>query len=273
MASDRTGLKQVFSWLAVGPALSNFLGPVQAGLLIDTWGFSAAFASLAILPLLSWWLVSRTPREPMAAQGSNVSTHTAVLNLLADAGFRRLLLINWLLSVCWDVHTFVVPVLGHERGLSASVIGGLLGVFAVAAVCVRVLMPWVAASLREVQVLAVAMLITVLVYGIYPLLETAASMAAASACLGLALGTVQPMIMSMLHMQVPATRLGEALALRLMFINASSVLMPVALGLAGAAVGVAALFWVTAATVVGGLPLVKALGVAEPPSDRTSPSE
>ena len=29
---------------------------------------------------------------------------------------RRLLLVNWLLASCWDVHTFVVPVLGHERG-------------------------------------------------------------------------------------------------------------------------------------------------------------
>ena len=31
---------------------------------------------------------------------------------------------------CWDVHAFVVPVLGHERGFSASMIGFILGAFA-----------------------------------------------------------------------------------------------------------------------------------------------
>jgi hypothetical protein len=46
---------------------------------------------------------------------------------------RRLLMVNWLLASCWDVHTFVVPVLGHERGFSASAIGSILGAFAVAA--------------------------------------------------------------------------------------------------------------------------------------------
>ena len=54
-------------------------------------------------------------------------------DLLREPMFRRLLLVNWLLSSCWDVHTFVLPVLGHERGLSASVIGSILGAFAVAA--------------------------------------------------------------------------------------------------------------------------------------------
>ena len=38
-----------------------------------------------------------------------------------------MLLVNWLLASCWDVHTFVLPILGHERGLSASVIGAILG--------------------------------------------------------------------------------------------------------------------------------------------------
>jgi len=31
------------------------------------------------------------------------------------------------MASCWDVHTFVVPVLGHELGFSAAVIGAILG--------------------------------------------------------------------------------------------------------------------------------------------------
>ena len=71
-----------------------------------------------------------------------------------------LLLVNWLLSSCWDVHTFVVPVLGHERGYSASVIGTILGAFAVAAAVVRVFLPMLAARLREWAVVTAAMVVT-----------------------------------------------------------------------------------------------------------------
>jgi MFS-type transporter involved in bile tolerance (Atg22 family) len=74
-------------------------------------------------------------------------------------------------------------------------------------------------------------------------------MGACSVLLGLVLGTVQPMIMSTLHQITPAHRQGEALGLRLMSINASSVLMPMLFGAAGAVAGVAPVFWVVGAAV------------------------
>jgi MFS family permease len=67
--------------------------------------------------------------------------------------------------------------------------------------------------------------------------------------LGLVLGAVQPMIMSTLHQITPKHRQGEALALRLMSINASSVLMPMLFGAAGAVAGVAPVFWVVGTAV------------------------
>jgi hypothetical protein len=63
------------------------------------------------------------------------------------------------------------------------------------------------------------------------------------------LGAVQPMIMSTLHQITPAHRQGEALGLRLMSINASSVLMPMLFGAAGAIAGVAPVFWVVGTAV------------------------
>ncbi len=55
--------------------------------------------------------------------------------------------------------------------------------------------------------------------------------------LGLALGSVQPMIMSTLHHLTPTDRHGEAIALRSMTINLSSTVMPLVFGVAGAALG------------------------------------
>jgi len=256
-ARDGTELKRMFSWLSLGPAASNFVGPVLAGLCIDhfaqvlAWGddlagFRAAFACLALLPLISWLLVrsaasAQTLHPPVARD--NTQPLASAWELLRAPRMRALLLVNWLLSSCWDVHTFVVPVLGHERQLSASVIGAILGGFAVAALLVRLLIPMVAAHAREWHVTTAAMLSTALLFAIYPLMRTAWAMAVCSVLLGFALGSVQPMIMSTLHHITPESQRSQALALRLMAINFSSVLMPLLFGSAGAVLGVSVLFW------------------------------
>ncbi|MDO8370995.1 MAG: MFS transporter [Polaromonas sp.] len=252
-------LRQVFSWLSIGPAISNFVGPFSAGLLIDhagampnsTSGYRAAFFLMAVLPLASWFLVRKTRELPPVIAAHDAQRRSA-WDLLRDTTFRRLMLVNWFLSSCWDVHTFVVPVLGFERGISASVIGSILGAFAVAAAAIRMVMPLVAAHLREWRVLAVAMLVTAVLFGVYPFMQTALGMGLCSVLLGLALGTVQPMIMSMLHQITPEARHGEALGLRLMAINASSVVMPMLFGTLGAVIGSAGVCWATGAVVGAG---------------------
>ena len=250
-AVDPTRLKQVFSWLALGPAVSNFVGPFAAGVLIDHSGFPLAFLFMATLPLVSWWWVHDARELPPVIRPQGHAPGTA-WDLLRDANFRRLLTVNWLLSSCWDVHTFVVPVLGHERGLSASVIGTILGAFAVATAVVRVALPLVATQLREWAVVAAAMGATAVLFAIYPLMHTAIGMGLCSVLLGTALGCVQPMVMSTLHQITPEHRHGEAVALRVMAINASSVGMPMLFGVAGAVIGISGVFWVAGAMVGGG---------------------
>ena len=258
-ANGALELRKVFGWLSIGPALSNFIGPFSAGLLIDHFGptpgslpgYRAAFLVLALLPLLSWWLLRRVQELPpiISAPGSPVPK---AWDLMSSPDFRRLMLVNWLLSSCWDVHTFVVPVLGFERGIPASVIGTILGAFAVAAAAVRVLLPLIANRIREWALLCAAMLMTALLFGLYPLMPTAWAMGICSVLLGLALGIVQPMVMSLLHQLTPDARHGEALGLRMMAINASSVVMPVLFGTAGAVIGIAGVFWFAGAAVGSG---------------------
>jgi sugar phosphate permease len=129
-------------------------------------------------------------------------------------------------------------------------IGTILGAFAIAAAVVRIVVPLVAAHLREWVVVAGAMTATAVLFGIYPLLHSALAMGVCSVLLGIFLGSVQPMVMSTLHQITPEHRHGEALGLRLMAINASSVLMPMLFGTAGALIGVSGVFWVTG-TLVG----------------------
>ena len=150
------------------------------------------------------------------------------------------------------MHAFVLPILGHERGLSASAIGSILGIFALSVAAVRLLIPVLAHRLSEAQVLAGAMLGTALVFAIYPLMHQAWAMGLCAVVLGMNLGSVQPMVMSTLHHITPPERHGEAIALRSMSINLSSTLMPLLFGVAGASIGAGGLFWVMGAAVGAG---------------------
>ncbi len=260
-AIDATELKRVFSWLGVAPALSNAVGPVLAGALIDLGGFRSAFIALTLLPLLGLWWARQVPLEAPPRQAGGERRQSS-WGLLKMPGMRRLLLINWLLSSSWDVHAFVVPILGHERGFSASAIGLVLGAFAMSVTAVRLVIPGLAHRLRESTVLAGAMLWTAAVFAVYPLVRSAGMMMLCAVLLGIALGAVQPMIMSTLHQITPQRRHGEAIALRSMTLNISSALMPLMFGLAGAAIGAATLFWAMAAGLGAGSLQARRIGSA-----------
>jgi MFS family permease len=263
LAHGPTELREVFSWLAIGPSLSNFVGPLLVGVLIDRVSFQAAFLAMATLPWLAWWLVRQVDRMPTIPWPDQALAPSSWA-MFREPAFRRLMLINWVLSSCWDVHTFLVPVIGHERGLSATVIGAILGSFAVAATLIRLVMPWMASRLQEGRVVGSAMIATSVLFMLYPLAHSAWLMAGLSVLLGFALGSVQPMIMITLHQITPHAQHGQALALRSMAINASSVLMPLLFGTVGTLVGVGVVFWAVAGVVGGGAPVAFSIRTAPP---------
>jgi MFS family permease len=251
VAQTPTQLRQAFSWMAIGPAIANFVGPFTAGLVIDHVSYRAAFFTMALLPLTTWlWIRPLDELPPIVHEPSRKGERA--WDLWAEPTFRRLLLVNWFIASSWDVHTFMVPVIGHERGMSASAIGTILGGFAVAAALVRVALPIVASRVQEWQLVAGVMIATAILFAIYPLMPVAAAMGVCSILLGVALGSVQPMVMSMLHQITPEHRHGEAVAMRLMAINVSSVAMPMMIGVLGSAVGVSGVFWLVGAWVGGG---------------------
>ncbi|CAM3960517.1 MFS transporter [Roseateles saccharophilus] len=245
MADQPGELKRIFSWMALGPALSNSLAPVIAGLLIDHAGMTASFGFATLLPLLAWGLAQKVPRhrpEPRAAS----HREPAAWDLFRLPAFRRLMLVNLVLSACWDAHSFVVPVVGHARGLSASSIGVVLGSFAVAATCVRLAIVRFADDLDEVRALRTAMVAAMLTFLAYAWLPGTAGLMCGSALLGTALGSVQPMILAMLHHVTPPERHGQALGLRMFAVNGATVAMPAGFGLLAAATALAAPMWLMA---------------------------
>lgn len=245
MADEPAELKRVFGWMALGPALSNSLAPVAAGLLIDHFSFRAAFILAVLLPVLAWLLASKVPRHPPKPRAEAGAAKPA-WELLRLPALRYLLLLNVVLAAAWDAHSFVVPVIGHAKGLSAASIGLVLAAFAAAAIVVRLAIIRWAEQLDEIKALRVAMVVAAVTLAGYVWLPGTPGLMLGSALLGLALGSVQPMVMAMLHQVTPPDHHGQALGLRMVATNAATVAMPVGFGLLAAASVSAAPLWLMA---------------------------
>jgi MFS family permease len=262
-SSNSTERMRMFSWLGIAPSLSNVVGPVAAGFMIDAGGFRAAYLLMLALPLVTWGCSRLIPREAEDRLAARNPVPHSAWTLLRARGLKRLLIVNWLLSACWDVHMFAVPILGFERGFNASTIGLIVGTFTLAVSGVRMLIPMWAHRLSEVAVLRAAMVGTGVVFALYPLAQSPWLMAGCAALLGLTLGSVQPMIMTTLHVLTPDGRYGEAIAMRSMVMNASSTAMPLLFGAAGTALGAAALFWLVGGAVASGSWMARLLPAGE----------
>lgn len=233
-----------FSLLALGYSVSGFIGPLIAGFAIDHYGYRAPFAILAVVALLpAAVLVANRFALPRAQRVADVAHHGGVRALLRHRTVRRVLAVNVLLSVGWDLHTVFVPIYGARIGLAASQIGMVLAAFAAATFAVRLAMPAIARRLTEHQVLTVALFAAGAVYLAFPFSQNAVMLGALSFCLGLGLGSGQPMVMSLLHLHTPAARIGEAVGVRMSLVQASSVAVPLLFGAIGASLGLTPVFW------------------------------
>ena len=242
-----------FSWLALGSSIAGLVGPVVSGLLIDAVGHRATFAVLVVVVIaalaLTWANRALLPVRDGTVTGPE-PLHP--FELLKYTELRRTLTATVLISMSWDLQTFVVPVHGTRVGLSASEIGFVLGAFAVATFTIRLAMPWLSRRFSEWQVLTYTLFNTTVAFLLFPFFSSLAPLMAVAFLLGLGLGAAQPNVMSLLHARSPAGRVGEALGLRTTIMNSSHVVLPLVFGAFGSVLGAAAMLWAMAAVVCGG---------------------
>lgn len=240
-----------FSVLALGFSTSSLIGPIASGVLIDALGHRAAFAATFVaLAAAATLLALHRHRLPSRHAPAATGNDKPMFDLLRHRGIRNVLIASGLVSMAWDLQTFMIPVYGTRIGLSASEIGLVLGSFAAATFAIRLAMPRIARSYHEWQVLTFTLLTGCVAFALIPLLQRLLPLAAAMFLLGLGLGAAQPNVMSLIHARAPVGRVGEALGLRTTIMNGSHVVLPLVFGAFGAVLGAAAVFW-TMATLLG----------------------
>jgi predicted MFS family arabinose efflux permease len=241
-----------FSWLALGFSISNSIGPLVAGYAIDGFGHARAFAVLALFPAIAFVLLWLRKRPLPRPEHVPLHKRAGVLDLLRIPGLRQTFWVSLLLATGWDLYTFIVPLYGARIGLSAAAIGVVLSTFALATFLVRLTMPLLIKRLKQWTVIFGALGVSGACYLLFPLAQSVPPLLLLSFVLGLGLGSAQPVVMSLLYAASPPGRQGEAVGLRTSLLNGSHTLIPLASGAASTAVGMAPVFWVLAAFLLGG---------------------
>ena len=243
-----------FSNFGLVMAGGSFFGPIIAGFSIDHIGHAQAYLVLAVIPLASVIIIaaSKALRDAKGKGGVKEEGASYSANLLQNVPLRRTLITSATILTATDLFQFYMPIYGHSIGLSASAIGTILSMFAVAAFVVRLVMPALVKRYSADTVLLWALYAGAVCYVLFPMFETAVLLAGVAFLLGLGLGCSQPVSLMLIYDRAPAGRSGEALGLRLTINNFTHIAVPMIFGSLGTVFGVAPVFFANAALLAAG---------------------
>ena len=234
-------------------ALGGMLGPLLVGLSIDHQGHVRTFLLLSLIVTAStvgWIACSRviphSGRAPKDAAGGSVR------ELLRQPSLRRIMVVSGLVVAGVDLYSFYMPIYGHSIGLSATMIGVVLGAFAAATFVVRTTLPLLVRRWGDDRVMTASMILAGLTFLLFPFVHQFVVLLLLSFVLGLGLGVGQPLSLIMTYNRAPAGRAGEALGLRFSVVNLTHMAIPLAFGTIGSALGLITVFVANSVLMLGG---------------------
>lgn len=247
-----------YSLLSMGWASATFIGPIVAGFAIDHIGHVQVFwllASFYVLPMLAFCF--RPGLLPGIVKHADHARHGSVLELWRMPKLRTVLITGAVLNSAQNLFSFYFPIYGHTLGLSASVIGTILGVVAVAAFVIRSILPLLTRKRTEAEILGYAFFVAAFAFTLYPFVSDPYALAAITFLFGLGSGCCKPLSMSLIYALTPPGRIAESMGLFRSVMNVTHLAIPLVFGSVGAAFGYATVFLSNATMLLGSGLLVR----------------
>ena len=247
-----------FGFYSLGVAITSLAAPPLTGLSIDHFGHQTTYALLALMPVgpLVFLLFFRMA-VPQAKAAAAAPEHRP-LDLLRNVPLRRALITAGIIETGGELYNFYMPIYGHSIGLSASRIGVVIGVYGVALLLARVVMPAMVKRTSEETVLFGSLSLTAVTCILFPFVADPVMLAVISFVFGLGLGCCGPLSMIITYNRAPDGRAGEAIGFRQSFNKFTEVVMPLLFGTLGSAFGLGPAFWLNAIFLGSGAALMKA---------------
>lgn len=242
-----------YALISLGFSGAGFLGPMVAGFSIDHLGYLFTFLILAlftVIPLLLLWF--RPGFLPPVGKREVAAVKRKAFDLWRVPDLRNTFIAGGIISSAWDLFQFYIPVYGYAIGLSASVIGMVLGVFALATFVIRLVLPHLIKKSREPEIFTYAIFVAAVAFMLFPFFRDAYALAAIAFLLGLGCGCGQPLSLSLIYALSPRERVSESTGLRVTVNNFAHLMIPLLFGSIGTVFGYFPVFISNAAMLVAG---------------------
>ena len=245
-----------FSNFSLTGSLTNFVGPLIAGFSIDTMGHPAAClvaasqSGIAVV-LLAIWGRAYPPGKPQHEHATGANRG------LMDREVVRMLVLSAMVQLGYDLFQFYLPIYAHSIGLSASAIGGVLAILAIAAFVVRLFLARLVKRVPGHKLLVGVLVAGAAGFALVPFAHNALVLALIASFFGLGMGIGIPLTVILMFANSAEGRSGATLGIRLTANNLVRVAGPVVFGAVGSALGFAAVFWIVAVILASGCALAR----------------
>lgn len=246
-----------FSTFSLGVAVSAMLGPTLAGFSIDLAGYELTYLILALFPAAPAVFFMFFARDLPRAEATNQQAQKHTIDLLRSVSLRRVLVTAGIIETGLELFNFYMPIYGHLLGLSASVIGIIMGAFAAAMLLMRSVMPIMVRKSNEETALFGSLGLAAAISVLFPFVSDVYLLVGISFVLGLGLGCCSPLSLIITYNRAPDGRSGEAMGMRQTVNKFIQVLLPVIVGTLGSAFGVGPAFWMNALMLASGAYIMK----------------
>lgn len=240
-----------FSNFSLIGSVTNFVGPLIAGLSIDYFGHATAFLVVATQPLAGVVLLLAWGRR-FPPGNPHLKQEEGVLGALKEAGIWRMLAVSGMVQLGQDIFQFYLPVYGHSIGLSASIIGVILASLAVASFIARMFIARLVKQFSAELLLTWVFLASAVGFLLVPFFSSVTVLILIALWFGLGMGMGVPLTVILMFDRSTEGRSGQTLGLRLTANNFVRVSGPIVFGVVASALGLAPVFWINVLVMAGG---------------------
>lgn len=246
----------------IGPAAGGFiaggsLAPTSgtAANLVPVFLFAAVSAAVALV-LCANLIRQHAGGSADRTQAEGAGHLGAAVSVLRRPGIPQAVLASVAVILTVDLLVAYLPAYGEANGLPVQLVGLLLALRAGGSVVSRLIMGPLIRWLGRGELLMISMLVSGMAIAVLPLLVTPVALGVLMLVAGFGLGVGQPMTIAWVANRVPRQERGMALGVRLTGNRLGQLVLPSIFGTIAGAAGLAAMFAVLAAGLVGGALIV-----------------
>ena len=232
-----------FSLAALGVSAASFCAPLVSGFVIDEVGYGVAFLLMVLAPLVPMVAIAAHRLPMVAPRPPSQRSSGSAFALLRERELRVIYIFSTISLGVWQTVLFLLPLYGVSVGLNAFHTGVLTGSFPIAAMLSRLMLPALMRRFTAWQVLVGSLLASVFGMAALPFLHSLVPLVLATAWLGAALGTCNPVSQALLFDVAPEGREGEVLGLWSLLASVMQAVTPLLFGAVSTALGMGPVFW------------------------------